>query len=84
MSPYYSHGDFLFILKFFPFFLIKTGRDIVFQHTRYGRMIKRISKVDRVNRVVRAEGFDPNSITEEQIGDIPLSSIEGIGLFKIS
>ncbi len=81
MENEYFDGDFVLILKspFFKYFL-KRNRDIVFYKEPFGRMIKRIDKINQ-NQSVDAKGLNDNSISKDLLKNIPYSSIEGLVIF---
>ena len=83
LYPEYQHGDFLIVSKFPMLFSIKKDDMIVFQDPIYGRMVKKVSDVDRKNRKYFVLGFDPDSLDSRQLGWITRNQVKGKVLFHI-
>jgi signal peptidase I len=84
LSPFFVTGDYVFLADLcFPFQNLTPGNIVVFDHPRFGRLIKKISSVDSELGTVEVEGTNPESITPEQIGPVQISDISGKVIFHI-
>lgn len=78
LSPFFVSGDYVLLADLqLPFLRLNPGDFIVFNHPRYGRLIKKISSLDTKLGTIQVEGTNPDSITPEQIGPVQLSDISG-------
>lgn len=80
LSPDYQEGDYVMILTY-PFFLFKRGDTIVFRHSDYGRMIKKIDRRDRDS--IYVVGTHPNSIDSRRFGPIDRGAVAGKVIWHI-
>ena len=81
MEPQYHNGDFVIVgaIRWFP---IHQGHDIVFWLPSIGLLIKKLIKICDDGFYVK--GTNPNSLTSEQIGQIPHTHIMGRVLLQFS
>lgn len=84
LSPFFLPGDYVLIssLKLLTG-KIKKGDMIVFQHPEYGRMIKRVTSVDKQSGFSVA-GTHPDSLASSVIGRIPPDWVTGKVIWHIS
>jgi len=78
MSPDFQEGDFV-VITTVPFFLnrLKVGDTIIFNHIRYGTLIKRIASFDPETAEAFVEGTHPNSLDSRRMGTIRRDAILG-------
>ena len=53
----------------------KIGEIVLVDHPRYGLVIKQVAALTEMS--VRLQGLNPNSVSEDSIGDVPLDRIAG-------
>lgn len=82
MSPDFNNGDYVLIcrLKFF-YRLINLDSIIVFNSAEYGTLIKKVIRIDLLNRIYFVSGINKNSLTSETIGAVNTKSIIGFVIF---
>jgi phage repressor protein C with HTH and peptisase S24 domain len=83
MSPLYMEGDYLIVARPFRRSSIIPGKNIIFQHDKYGLIVKTITSVDIVRQIFHSKGLNKNSITDQEIGETPFRNIKGLPLFHI-
>jgi signal peptidase I len=78
MSPDFQEGDFV-ALATAPFFLnhLRIGDVIIFDHTHYGTLIKRIASFDPETAEAYVEGTRPDSLDSRRLGTIRRDAIRG-------
>ena len=78
LSPEYQEGDFVLISKI-PFFLrnISPGDVVVFRQIAYGRMIKRVERLDPHGGLVYVRGDHIDSKDSRHFGPIPRVDLLG-------
>ncbi|OUR95436.1 hypothetical protein A9Q84_16515 [Halobacteriovorax marinus] len=83
MSPLYEDGDYLFIFK--PFWKKPplAKQIIVFNHIKYGLLLKRVVSVDKKSKIFFSKGHNSHSISREEIGAIKFEEIKGTPIFHI-
>ena len=87
MEPSFSSGDFVLLRNLSPKASnIKLGSTLIFRHQRLGLLIKSVKSVNIEEKTVIFVGESSKSISSEDIGVIPISSIIGkpIWTFKRS
>ena len=78
MEPSFSSGDFVLLRSLSPKASnIKIGSTLIFRHKRLGLLIKTVKSVNIKEKTVIFVGESSKSISSEDIGVIPLSSIIG-------
>jgi nickel-type superoxide dismutase maturation protease len=84
LSPEFKNGDYLFI-SMIPILLgfLKMGDVVVFTHRIYGRMVKRVSDIDRERNVVHVKGTHEYSVDSEQLGPISKKDLKGKVIWHI-
>lgn len=78
LSPFFLPGDYVLLgtKSFYPW-KIQPGDFIVFDHAKYGRMIKKVLDYDPNTDHYHVSGTHPLSLNSDQIG--PISSLDVIG-----
>ena len=71
LSPSYKEGDFVLVLKI-PFILntIRQGDVVVFRHSSYGLMIKRVERLSPDGEQVYVIGTRPDSTDSRKFGPV--------------
>ena len=82
MLPHYREGDFLFVTRFFKPFFLKLAKDIIFTHSEFGLLLKRVIQIDKSRKILRVYGTGENSINSEEIGDVSFDQVEGVVIYK--
>lgn len=80
MIPFLSGGDFLITSRFYR--KLAVGDLIVFDHSIYGRLIKRIKEINKSGEF-NVTGENELSLTSDQIGWISPSSVEAKVLMSV-
>lgn len=80
LSPDYREGDYVMILTV-PFLFFKRGNTIVFQHSEYDLMIKKIDRIQADG--IYVIGSHPNSIDSRQFGPVDRRKIIGVVVWHI-
>ena len=80
MSPEYLAGDYLLVLKR-PFFKLKTGDNVVFDHEDLGRLVKKVNKLSDKDAFLI--GNHPSSVDSRIFGNVPLKSIKAKVIYHI-
>ena len=80
MSPSLSNNTFVLIK---PFKKKKINKFFIFQHEIYGKLVKKLIKIDSSNHLW-FEGEHKSSISKTQVGPIKESNIMGQIVFSIS
>jgi len=81
LSPGYQEGDFVVIATNPLFYRIKPGDVIVFEHTGYGTLIKRVTH--KLPDEVYVSGTHEHSLDSRKLGPIERKSITGKVLWHI-
>ncbi len=82
MLPDYRPGDFVFIGKLGRFFPLRVGDDVVFHHSQYGILIKRLLEIR--GQHIRCTGLSSETVSSVQIGWIPITDVIGRVVWNIS
>lgn len=84
LTPYVREGDFVLISKI-PFLLnsLKVGDIIVFEHSTYGRLIKRIERFSADGALIFVIGSHEWSVDSRQFGPVDRSTILGKVIWHI-
>jgi len=84
LYPEYKEGDFLILSKI-PFFLnyIKKDNVIVFHHSIYGQMVKKVFDLDERNNKYYVIGTHPDSLDSRQLGWIDAHQIIGKVIYHV-
>ena len=80
MSPSLNNNTFVLIKRFKK---KKINKFFIFQHETYGKLVKKLVKIDSSNRFW-FEGEHQNSISKKQVGPIKECNILGQIVFSIS
>jgi type IV secretory pathway protease TraF len=72
LDPVYMNGDFVMVSKI-PILLfgIAVGDFVVFDHPRYGRLIKRVERVTAAGKRLFVVGENTDSVDSRTFGSIP-------------
>lgn len=73
LNPIYKNGDFVMVSKI-PIIIsgIRANEIVVFDHPRYGRMIKRVLQVQDKEKRLFVVGENDESLDSRHFGTIPL------------
>lgn len=80
LYPEYQEGDYVMIITL-PFFRFKKGDTVIFDHPKYGRMIKSINRIE--SDKIQVTGLHPDSIDSRQFGPIDREDIIGKVIWHI-
>jgi phage repressor protein C with HTH and peptisase S24 domain len=81
LSPEYQEGDYVLLHTKPFFFQLKSGDTIVFNQAAYGKMIKKIDRIDY--NLVYVVGTHATSVDSRQFGPISLEDITGKVIWHI-
>jgi signal peptidase I len=82
LSPSFLPGDYVLLVHpRYPFQRLSQDDVIVFEHPRFGRMIKKVTSINRELGTVKVEGTNPDSISSDQIGPVQISDVSGKVIF---
>jgi signal peptidase I len=83
LAPEYRDGDFV-VASALPIFFRppRVGQVIVFQHAVYGRLIKRVERIEPRGQIVVA-GSGAGSIDSRTFGPIGRQAVRGVVLWHI-
>ena len=84
LSPEYHEGDFVLIAKI-PFFFnsVKTGDVVVFNHPQYGKMIKKVERIDQGTGELFVIGSHDSSVDSRHFGPIGREALVGKVIWHI-
>lgn len=84
MKPEFNAGDFVLVAKF-PFFIhfLKKDRNVIFKHNGE-TYIKKIVKINNIEKYIRVKGNSVYSMSEDDFGNIDIAKIVGIVLMKLN
>ena len=84
LLPTYKEGDFVLIAKI-PFFTsgLKQGDIIVFRHEIYGKMIKKVDRVNGERNELFVVGTHDNSLDSRQLGAVKQKDVIGKVIWHI-
>ncbi len=80
LSPILEEGDYVLILN--KFFKLKENDIVIFNHSQYGILIKKIQKIISPDKFF-VIGTNTDSIDSRTFGEIDKKSIIGKVIFKI-
>lgn len=81
LTPLFQGGELVLGIKPNPFLHVKENSIVTFWYQDVGTMIKRVKYIK--NSKVFVEGTIPQSVDSRTFGEIPLSHIQHIILFKM-
>jgi signal peptidase I len=81
LAPRYHDGDYV-IVSGLGLKRIQSGDIIVFTHPEYGRLIKRVERIEPCGRL-HVRGEDIDSVDSRRFGAIPPSLIYGKVVWRI-
>lgn len=78
LSPILFPGEYALIWRVpFRFKKLVPGDLVVFDHEKYGRLIKQVVDNNPAEKFIETEGIHPASLSAEKIGTIPYTNIVG-------
>jgi len=84
LSPLFFSGEYALIWRApCRFKNLGPGDLVVFNHAKYGRLIKTVVLNNPTEKFIKAEGIHPASLSAETIGKIPYKQILGKVLRRI-
>lgn len=83
MSPLYQEGDFVFIYKPFWGKVPKIKDKVIFNHSKYGLLIKEVTLVDQIKKGFLSKGLNKFTVSKEEIGLINFNQIKGFPFLHI-
>lgn len=84
LSPFFFPGDYVLVLRSSRRKKnLSPGDFVVFDHSEYGRLIKRITHNDATQGFIEAEGVHPDSLSSQKIGKVPYKDILGKVVFRV-
>jgi len=84
LSPDIQEGDYVLIGTCSFLFPIKKGDTVVFVHPHYGRMIKKVTGIQKKPQTITVSGTHPQSVDSRDFGNISRALITGKVLLHIS
>ncbi len=83
LYPAYRDGDFVIVSKIPVLFrAYHPGDVVVFTHPIYGRMIKKVQRVEPGGRNLFVMGENDLSVDSRRFGAIPVDWVDGVVLFN--
>ena len=84
LSPFFLPGDYVLVWGA-PrrFNQLTQGDFVVFDHIKYGRLIKKVVQNDPSQRSLRVKGVDPDSISSQVLGEILYRDVLGKVIHRI-
>ena len=84
LSPFFLPGDYVLVNTYRPGYKnLLAGNVVVFQHTEFGRLIKRVHSNFPGTENLKVSGSHENSISSHKLGFIPYSDLIGKVIFHI-
>jgi len=84
LSPFFLPGDYVLVSTYRPGYkYLQSGTVIVFQHTEFGRLIKRVHTNFPGSENLKVSGSHENSISSHKLGLIHYSDLIGKVIFHI-
>jgi len=84
LSPFFLPGDFVITVK--TSWIVKNlqvGHVIIFNHSDYGVLVKKISSIDPVKQLIVVSGTHPESIDSKTFGPVNFKDITGKVIWHI-
>jgi signal peptidase I len=84
LAPEFEEGDFVLVFKI-PFFLwlIRPDDVVVFRHSEYGLLIKRVEWIDKPSDQIFVLGSGRNSVDSRRFGPVSHRDIIGRVIWRI-
>jgi len=83
LSPFFLPGDFVLISSYYPGYKdLHTGAVVVFHHSEFGRLIKRVHTNYPETKNLKVIGSNDNSISSHKLGLVPYSDLIGKVIFQ--
>jgi len=84
LSPFFNPGDFVLTWRApRQFRKLIPGDTVVFDHSVYGRMIKKVTLNNPAERTLAVRGSHPDSLPAQKIGLVPYQNIIGKVFYRI-
>ena len=84
LSPFFLSGDYVIVISYRPGYKnLQAGTAVVFQHTEFGRLIKRVHTNFPGTENLKVAGVHKNSISSHKLGLIPYADLIGKVIFHI-
>ena len=85
LYPVYRDGDFVLISKI-PILVneIHPGDVVVFEHHRFGKLIKLVERLEDGGRSLFVVGLDAESVDSRTFGKVPVNWVLGKVIWHIS
>ncbi len=78
LSPFFLPGDYVIVRTNRSITqAVKPGATVVFEHPKYGQLIKRVLTNNPASKTLNVIGIHENSISSHKLGPIPYSDILG-------
>ena len=78
LSPFFLSGDYVLVSSFRPGYKnLQAGNVVVFQHTEFGRLIKRVHTNFPGSENIKVAGSHENSISSHKLDLIPYADLIG-------
>jgi len=82
LSPFFLSGDYVLVSTYRQSFKrLQIGDSVIFNHPKFGRLIKLIRTNNPVSKILEVRGIDPDSISSQTLGPIPYSTLIGKVIF---
>jgi len=84
LSPFFLPGDYVLVSSYRPGYKkLHAGTVVVFQHTEFGRLIKRVHTNFPGTENMKVAGSHANSISSHKLDLIPYADLIGKVIFHI-
>ena len=84
LSPFFLSGEYVLVWRASRNFkAISPGDYVVFNHSQFGLLIKKVILNDPLGKYIETEGIHPDSLSAQKIGKIPYTDIVGKVLKRI-
>jgi len=84
LSPFFLPGDFIITIKTSRILKnLQVGNVIVFNHSDYGVLIKKINSIDPENQLIFVSGTHPESIDSKAFGPVNFQEVSGKVIWHI-
>ena len=84
LYPVYQDGDFVIISKIpILFGFLRPGNVVVFNHPAYGRLIKRVARIEEGGKRLFVVGENEESVDSRSFGSIATQWVQGKVIWSI-
>jgi phage repressor protein C with HTH and peptisase S24 domain len=78
LSPFFLPGEYILVWRSpRKFKNLSQGDFVVFNHSQFGLLIKKVALNNPGKKYIETEGIHPESLSKQKIGKIPYSNIIG-------